>query len=499
MIRWLEEPVSMSRSELWDRVRAYYEDQGPEAWATAEVPTQATTNCHIAHAYAATILEWAESLSLPAGETVFVLELGAGTGRLGARVAMALQRQRISSSPEIVVVITDLSRKNIDACRHHPSMQPLIEAGAVDFGRMDVEEPNLPTLELRGGEIPATSPVCLVANYVVDSVRQDVFRFGEGVGHELLVRAGIPDGAGIDEAQLDVRAVPLAPDHYQDSVLDPLLGIYTSEIEEGDVFVPVRLLRTLRALTLDRELLFLCADKSVRHVHEWEGQPPGLVAHGSLSVTANMHAIAHLFEALGGVAWHSDSADTRFTISACITGGRPEVRERVGRAYGRWLNDFGPADFERLGDQMPAPEGLSLELMLTLIRLSHYDPSTFAVLADALPDRVDEATDAEREDLEDALKKVWAHRYRIDDQECLPFHLARTYMELESYDLALELFETSLREDGPDFAVHYNLGLCLMALDRNADAEVHLRAALDFEPDDEEVYVRLAEIADTSG
>ncbi|MCO4744833.1 MAG: hypothetical protein KC912_08590 [Proteobacteria bacterium] len=495
MVRWLEESVPMSQSVLWDLVREYYEDRGPDAWSSADVPTQATTNCHMAEAYAATVLAWAEALT-PSDEPVYVLELGAGTGRLGARVAMALQRQRLRTSPAVVVVITDLSRKNIDACKQHPTMQPLIAAGAVDFALLDLEQPGPPRLELRDEELSATAPLALLANYIVDSVRQDAFRFRDGAAHELWVRAGIPEGGAVADVKLDIKPVPLGDSHYADPVFDDLLRVYAEQLEDGDVFIPTPFLRTLRPLVADRETLFLCADKGHRYVPEWEGQPPAVVAHGSISVTANLHAVAHMFEAMGGHAWHADSADTSFTISACLLTQQAGVEEHVTRAYAHWLNDYGPADFERLGDALPEPSELSVELMLSLIRLSHYDSSTFAMLADTLPDLVDEATDVQREDLLAAMPKIWERHYRIDTHECVAFHLGRTYMELDLAELALPFLESSLVDDGPDFAVHYNLALCLEELGRDADAVTHLHLAQAFSPDDEEVFVRLQELAD---
>jgi len=184
-------------------------------------------------------------------QPLYVIELGAGSGRLGYYVVRALQRMgRALPFPadKIVYVLTDFTAANVDAWPSHPQLGPLFERGLLDSALFDGRSAGPhSTLTLRrsgavlsasgrleasgddqgcvGGEpaagsteapaaSPAASPVVInpvvvLANYVVDTLVADFFQFfpaSLGGGHDGLLREGLVS-AGSTSAEPN----PLAP------------------------------------------------------------------------------------------------------------------------------------------------------------------------------------------------------------------------------------------------------------------------------------------------
>ena len=505
---WLEEPTRLSRSVLWDLQRRFYESKGQDAWAQDIVPTQVSTNNMIAEAYAAVLTEWVESLGIDNDDPVYVVEIGAGSGRLGARIAMALRRRRIEGTPRIVYVLTDLAERNIAFWKAHPVMQRLVDQGDVDFARLDLDDDAPIVLENRGiplDEAATGSPIGIVGNYIVDTVRQDAFRVRDGRIFEVLVRARCDDGDAIDavsRVELSYDEAPVKGDYYDEAPLNSLLKLYEETLTNANVLVPVGLLRNLlRLIRIGRgRALFLSGDKALRHVHEWQGtRRPHLAAHGSISVMANFHAVGHVFEALGGTVWHSHSSTTRFTISGFLLDEEPAVRGRCGRAFGDWLDDFGPADFHRLYKLLKQVKVKDLTWLLLMVRLSSFDPRTLLRLAADFREVLPDAPSRLQRDTANMLEEVWERRYRVASSEDLAFQIARLYTRVGRYDDGLRFYRISLAEDGPHRAVYHNMGLCLERLNRLDEAVDVLQKSLEIDPDYKLAKERLARVLKKRG
>ena len=90
--------VRLSESPIWEVQRAYFEIQGPRAWATGTVPHYVTCNPVMARAYAKVIVGFAADCARARGgtqasgpRTLYIVELGAGSGRLGWNLVRALR------------------------------------------------------------------------------------------------------------------------------------------------------------------------------------------------------------------------------------------------------------------------------------------------------------------------------------------------------------------------------------------------------------------------
>src|ERR1700730_17397503 len=81
----LEAAVPLAQSMVWRIQRTFYDDQGIAAWS--RVPQSITTSPIIARAYARVVLGFLRDLrsSLDPAQPVYVVELGAGSGRFADR------------------------------------------------------------------------------------------------------------------------------------------------------------------------------------------------------------------------------------------------------------------------------------------------------------------------------------------------------------------------------------------------------------------------------
>jgi len=97
----------------------------------------------------------------------------------------------------VCVVCTDIAKSNINHIKQRPELQPYIKPDApgqisLDFAILDANKHDSLHLQHRDVrltvESPSRNPLILIANYVFDSLKYDVFRFSrEGVMQEGLV------------------------------------------------------------------------------------------------------------------------------------------------------------------------------------------------------------------------------------------------------------------------------------------------------------------------
>src|SRR4051794_30481461 len=92
----LEPPVPLGRSMVWHLQRTFYADQGIEAWSRSKVPQSITTSPLIARAYARIVFGFLRDMhaSIDPTHPVYIVELGAGSGRFAYRFLKAFTALR---------------------------------------------------------------------------------------------------------------------------------------------------------------------------------------------------------------------------------------------------------------------------------------------------------------------------------------------------------------------------------------------------------------------
>ncbi|MGB8645585.1 MAG: tetratricopeptide repeat protein [Anaerolineae bacterium] len=509
----LQEPVRLSQSMLWQLQRRFFERRGHAAWGSHIVPSYITTNPFIAAAYARVIFGFIRDCAragaplgpLDPAQPLYILELGAGAGRLAFNLLQSLTASLAHSclrNIQIRYILTDLVAKNLDFVSTHPALQAWIQAGLVDFALFDAEHP-APLVLRHSGQVLApgavSNPLVLVANYFFDSIPQDAFYVENGQLNESLLKLTYPqpepDLDDLDlfrQLTLVYQRQPAAPDYYADPELNRLLEMYRRQVDQGAVDFPnvaLDALRFFRELARDR-LLLITGDKGYDRPENLEGrQEPGYAVHGSFSMMVNYHALGQYFANGGGQVLRTSYRYTGLNILAMLLGAPPDGYAETHQAFFEVIDRQGPDDFFSLAQGIePYLGGLSLDQFLSYLRLSGWDSHIFIKCFPTLLDQVGSATERQQDEVRRAVGQLWNHYYYIGDESDVPFDLGMLLFKIGDHAEALDFFDISLKLFGPAASTYYNQAVCLYRFDRNQEALDAVNRALEINAEMEQAY-----------
>jgi tetratricopeptide (TPR) repeat protein len=496
----LEEDQRFSRSHLWRLQRRFFEERTARAWSEGVVPHYVTNNPFLARAYGRVLtgfLRDGQSRIDPA-QPVYVVELGAGSGRLGYHLLKQSSkgfRLPAFRDTRIKYVMTDFSPGQVEELSRNPFLRPLVEEGVLDFAVFDAEAPG-PLRLVHGGEVLAPgsvfNPLGIIANYFFDSVPQDVFLISEGELHDALVTLTSPqeepdpdDPEILGRVDLEFGYAPAAPEPYGEAAFNRILEGYRQSLDATHVLFPCAALRCLdffRKMSGGR-LLVLSADKGYVHEEALLNRGlPGLSIHGSFSLSVNFHAIAQFFRNEGGTALHAKRRHASLRICAFATSGEEELPE-TRHAFEEALEVQGPDDFYTLKKALEESGAtLSVDQILAFLRFSGWDAGIFAVVFPRLMELLPSLDELARKELGRAARQIWETYLPIGEDRDLAFELGVLLSEIERLPEALEFFGHSLRLQGPDAATYYNLGICYARLRQFGPAFRAVEEALAREP-----------------
>ncbi len=445
--------LPLSQSPVWDLQRDYYERNATGAFA--EIPHAAVDNPFVAAAYARVVIGYLRDCALDPAAPLYVVELGAGAGRfahglvreLGARMeALPLEL------PPLVYVMTDFAESTLADWAANPALAD----ERIDFARFDLTRDRTLALRRRGVSVERlANPLVVIANYVFDSVPADAFAVHDGALEECLVEVS-------DAPELTYSRRPAAPGHYGDEDLDALLEHYRSNLGDTVVTIPraaLECLRRLCALAGDR-LLLLAADKalSTEEALGYREAPQPSRHAGAFSLMVNFHALEWYARRHGGEALHGGDRQPAIDVGAFLFGGEhPETRA----AYDDTIERFGPGDLALLSEGVErAAEDLAVAEIVALLRLSGWDAVTLLSVLGPLREQAAEADPAAQEDLRHALFETYDRHFPVPGEDDLPFAIGLLLYELQDYEDAIEFFEASLEQHGPDPATEKNIEMC---------------------------------------
>lgn len=501
----------LSQSGIWDMQRRYYESQGPRAWSQGKVPSHLTCNAYMARAYAQLILAWLRDCQQPGVPKAFaidstqpldIIELGAGSGYFASLLLKTLRpllAELPGPTPRLRYVLTDIARSNVAAWRAHPAFAELQQEGVLDCACFDAErDPQLRlavSRQLLGGDgdgRPANPPIVL-ANYVFDSLRVDIFRTREGI-----LEAGLLDlepgsiqtlAQGEEGQELiypEVDYQPVARAAYDEARWNDLLEGYRQRLGDTVFNFPsggLACLARLRQLCGGRFLL-LAADKGYTHEHQLVGNAQaGMAWHrGCFSMMVNFHALGAWTQAEGGLALGS-GGDGQLELEALCLGAGADSFPRLRAAFAQ-LRDCGPLDVFRILDgALRNLEAFDLNAVLGLARLAAFDPYTFHRLHDRLYQLLPGASQAELRQLRRVLRKVEALFFPYSARQDVLFALGRLMAAMRRHSEALELFRRSLDVYGEHPLTLFNLAINLYRLGQLPQALQALDRALLLDPE----------------
>ncbi len=430
----------LSQSLLWEIQRRYFLRNGMKAWQNDEVPHDISSNPVMARAYAQVVSGFLRDLNETDQrlEPIYIVELGAGSGRLAYHfLHQFFPRHQQSSLADwpIKYIMTDFVPEIVDFWQNHERFRPWIEAGVLDFALFDVLERR--PLHLRHANITLDpnqirQPLILIANYFFDSIPQDSFVIEEGqLCQNLLTlissqpEPDLDDPAIWERLALAYEAIPLAEPPYEDDEYNQILAWYEAVLPEMLVPGETEAAVSFPNIGLDcikywrgapnNPFLLLTADRGITLPDSLIGQEPPLPnLHGSFSLMVNYHAIGQYAELTGGQALYPAQYQDNLQVAAYVWGqgnGRFD-KLNAGRytrqAFADAIGNAGPDDFFALRQALePHLDTLTLPQLLSYLRLNVWDADIFRDCFPALLTQTLAADSIWYEDIDLVLRQVW--------------------------------------------------------------------------------------------
>lgn len=503
----LEKNKRLSQTLLWKIQRTFFDQQGIEAWNTGKVPHYATSNPYIAKAYSKVVLGFlhdyiqTEQLSIDLTQPIYIVELGAGSGRFAYHFLkhfFQVNNQTLLEQISVKYIMTDLAQQNLDFWQSHPSLEPFVNQGRLDFARFDVGSDN--ELKLLNSEQILSretlkNPLVIIANYFFDSVAQDLFYIKDRQLYEtrLTLSTSVKNPDPVETKPLSALHidytdhVTTADDYYDDPALNQVLKTYQHQFTETSLLFPylgLNCLSQLRQLS-DNRLLVLSGDKGYCHENNLcNRKKPQLAFHkGCFSLMVNYHAFGQYVQNQGGYALLPDHHPRSINVCAFLFGDENQPYVETHHAYQAVIQESGPDDFFTLKKIIePHFNSLTLEQILAYLRLSGWDSKIFLGCFSALMQHVEKASEVLCQDLYIAVQKVWETYYYIGEKQDLPFHLSMLLYKMEHYDRAIFFIDRSLELYGEDPGMYHNKALSYIRLQQLDNAVKMLDKALELLP-----------------
>ncbi len=479
----VESSKLFSDSLIWQLNRDYYQNTGMAAWTSGVVPHQMTSNSQVGKTYAELILGFLQDLSVKglSQERVYILELGAGHGRLGFHILKHLERLiaiQDQDLPLYTYVLSDIAEKSLEFFRDHPQLQSYYQSGILDYAYYDAVGGKEIHLQYSNQRIVAgelDQPILVIANYFFDSIPNDVFRV---LNDELSVCSialhstedpkATDDDIVIDNLQLTFAQADAPMGYYPSDSIDKILQDYRSQMTDTFLFFPetsLRCIQNLKDLSTGGMML-LSMDKGFHKVADIDQKPePEIVAHGSFSLWVNYHAIGAYCNQSGGKAIFPTFSTFHLQLGCLIFMDQPESYRATAAAYQRFVDDFGPDDFNSIKeltyDNIAA---LTLVHLVALLRLSAYDSALFHKMLPRFQQVIKTITQVERGRLAETMHHVWNFYFNINESHDLALHMAAIFFDLGYYEDALTYFNHSTATYGPEADTYYNKMLCYYQL-----------------------------------
>jgi len=503
--------TAFAHSPLWDLQRQYFSQKGLDAWAEAQVPHYVTSHSNMAKAYAQVVLGFWRDLKargMAASQPLYIIELGAGSGRFAYHFLLQFFTTfNAIRDPEdkVCYVMTDFAANTVSQWqqRLHTKLQPFVAQGRLDFAVFDAETDS--HLELQHQQIclrpnSLELPPVVIANYVFDGLRQDLFfldkdRLYEGwVAFETSAEAS-PDKpfAGL---KVDYQKRRIIAPKYSHSHWNQLIESYAKRLPPFVLLFPSYALNTLDRLSRLHadNLLLLSADRGSHALRDLaRQQKPDIARHGSFSLPVNYSALADTIQAQGGSCWASSAGNGLAILAACWrapTTGANTWRETALAAQ-QALQGFNPNDFYRIKQTLETQaQYLSPEQMLAFLRLSQWDTKVFYLMYPYAYDFLGQLPDQVQQEWYQGLREVWRFHLPIGEDYDLAFDLGCLAAELNRWSAATDWFLQSLehlnlaqQQDQNRSSIYFNLGIAHWQLAAYSEAETYLVKALELAPE----------------
>ncbi|MFT8352158.1 tetratricopeptide repeat protein [Clostridium saccharoperbutylacetonicum] len=504
----LEAEKPLSESMIWKLQSDFFANQGPEAWIKGIVPQYITTNPYIANQYAKTVFgylrDYAAREDMDKNTVIYIMELAAGVGRFTytflKRFLQLIEKSSLKNM-KFKYIVTDFAERNIKYWQNHSFLKPYFEAGILDCATFDISKDE--EIKLRySGEVLSNgkmkNPLILFANYTFDSLPQDTFYVNEGEIFEGLISITYQDEnddpndksilAGLDYYYKDKKIEDM--NYYEDRILNDVLMHYKKSLEDTAFYMPIiglRCITRLRKLFND-DVILISADKGYKNEEVMnKNYHPYLSKHGCVSMTVNFHALELYFKGLGGKAIHSIYDHESINVSLFMLSQSNHEFTETSMAYNEVIETIGPDDFYNMKKAiMPLSSSLTTKELLTFLRFTIWDSRTLLELYNILLERIPNEEEFPKEELINAINKVWEYYFPIGEEGDLGYYFGSILGYLGQDGDALRFFESSLEFYGECPETNYEIALCYYNLQQVDKALEYAEKALNIDPDFEE-------------
>lgn len=466
-------------SPLWDINANYYQEHGLEAWRSEEVPHQSSSNSRVAKTNAELILGYLKDLAFQGKTTekVYIVELGAGHGRLAYHILKHLDRLIALTNvkvPPYCYVLTDIVESNLTYFLDHPQFEDYLRSGRLDvsfFNGVDSQQLDLRYAKQTISKGSVNQSMIVIANYFFDSIPTDLFYINENklyacdvAMYNTVSDEGNREKGSIKKIKLDYSNRLIEEDQYANQDYNKIIQSYKSSIKESYIYFPavgIECINKIRGFTTDG-LMLISLDKGHHEIGALQNiGVPDLVIHGSFSIWVNFHALAAYCKMQGGFPYVPSFATNALQCVCLLFDDNHQAFEEVNNAYERFVNDFGPDDYITLKKMSyDKIASLSTEDLIAMLRLSNYDSTIFKNYLPRLKQLVGELSMGDRRRLAQTMHKVWDMYFTIHEPFDLPFELGGFFFDLAFYKEAKFYFEQSIKLFGPKPDSYYNMALC---------------------------------------
>lgn len=476
----LQPPTPFSESLIWQLQRSYFEEVGVGAWQKGQVPHYITSNPVVGKSYAELVLAFLRDLSLQGktDETVYILELGAGHGRLCYHFFKHFEKYYEGNAfplPPICYVLSDFTEANLAFWQEHPRLLPYFEKGWLDLALFDAEKDSdvyLRVAQQRLSKWSLSQPLVVLANYFFDTIPQELYYFEEGnMSQALLSLSSEHNPEEVDAAEL-IESLELSYDHQEiqeavypkEAYLQDLLESYIPELAQSYLLFPdtgLRCLERLRKLS-QGGLLLLSADKGTHHLSNLDHlAAPRLSKHGSFSLRVNYHTFSQYAHQQGGLALFPRHQHKSLDLGCLLLLNQSANYRETQQAYERFVNDYGPDDFFRMKKLVEKHiDTMTYEDIIGTIRLSAYDAKIFWQMKSRLMEIIPELSEKDRVNLFLSCVKIWDTYFPLQEAMNLADSLGDIMLSLSFPQEALLYYEKSIFIYGKDADILYKMALC---------------------------------------
>ena len=442
----------VSDVSLWEHMDRLFSESGVELWEKGVIPSQASTNSFIAHANSKiiqTFLEEQSNTHSPKDDgPAYIIELGAGSGRF----AYHFLQHFFGDDPQnpyiknVVYVMNDIARINIDFWKNHPQFQPYVEAGLLDFCKHNVVSDADIMLDISGECLTTKStqqPIALIANYVFDSIPVDFFAMqDDALAEKLMIISDMDEKAEfktfIENLRFKWRTHPITMPYYKKPTWDKILERYEAIGGSFQFNLPVGAFKAIENLhrIFSGPMMVMVNDyghiskESVSRV-----EAAVLNNNGNITSAVNFDALGCFIENNGGERLSFSGLFTEIASVGYILGSKPENTKKTRAAYQSYIEGFSPDNFMMLQNSWKNKNvEMTLAEAISFIKLAHYNSTSFLICRASFLKACDVAVNTHNILLKETLvviaDSVMRFAYQFEGTYDPSLEVAQMYMKL---------------------------------------------------------------------